>query len=267
MNGSRLLAVAMWLLAALWIMPLLFALWAAFHSFADATHFNPLAPLTLDNFVRAWNAAPFARYFLNTFLMVSMTLVAQLVIGSLAAYAFARYRFAGRNLLFSLILIQLLVMPNMLIVENYRTVAQLGLVDHLLAVGLPYFASAFGIFLLRQTFMSVPKALEEAARIEGAGPLAVLWHVYLPLARPVLVAYGLVSVSYHWNDFLWPLVVTNTPGSRVLTVGLQVFSTSDQGVDWSVISAAALMTSAPLLAAFLIFQRQFVQSFMRAGIR
>ena len=267
MNGSRLLAVAMWLLAALWIMPLLFALWAAFHSFADATHLNPLAPLTLDNFVRAWNAAPFARYFLNTFLMVSMTLVAQLVIGSLAAYAFARYRFAGRNLLFSLILIQLLVMPNMLIVENYRTVAQLGLVDHLLAVGLPYFASAFGIFLLRQTFMSVPKALEEAARIEGAGPLAVLWHVYLPLARPVLVAYGLVSVSYHWNDFLWPLVVTNTPGSRVLTVGLQVFSTSDQGVDWSVISAAALMTSAPLLAAFLIFQRQFVQSFMRAGIR
>ena len=267
MNGSRLLAAAMWLLAALWITPLLFALWTAFHSFGDATHFNPLAPLTLENFVQAWNAAPFARYFLNTFLMVSMTLAAQLVIGSLAAYAFARYRFAGRNLLFSLILVQLLVMPNMLIVENYRTVAQLGLVDHLLAVGLPYFASAFGIFLLRQTFMSVPKELEEAARIEGAGPLAVLWRVYLPLARPVLVAYALVSVSYHWNDFLWPLVVTNTPGSRMLTVGLQVFSTSDQGVDWSVISAAALMTSAPLLLAFLIFQRQFVQSFMRAGIR
>jgi sn-glycerol 3-phosphate transport system permease protein len=267
MNGSRLLAPAMWLLAALWVAPLLFALWAATHSFADATHFNPLAPLTLENFVRAWNAAPFARYFLNTFLMVSMTLAAQLVIGSLAAYAFARYRFLGRNLLFSLILIQLLVMPNMLIVENYRTVAQLGLVNHLLAIGLPYFASAFGIFLLRQTFMSVPRELEEAARIEGAGPLAVLWRVYLPLARPVLVAYGLVSVSYHWNDFLWPLIVTNTPGSRVLTVGLQVFSTSDQGVDWSVISAAALMTSAPLMLAFLIFQRQFVQSFMRAGIR
>lgn len=267
MSGSRLVTAAMWLLAAMWIAPLLFALWAATHSFADATHFSPLAPLTLENFVRAWNAAPFARYFLNTFLMVSMTLAAQLVIGSLAAYGFARYRFPGRNLLFSLILIQLLVMPNMLIVENYHTVAQLGLVNHLLAVGLPYFASAFGIFLLRQTFMSVPKELEEAARIEGAGALAVLWRVYLPLARPVLVAYALVSVSYHWNDFLWPLVVTNTPGSRVLTVGLQVFSTSDQGVDWSVISAAALMTSAPLLLAFLIFQRQFVQSFMRAGIR
>ncbi|APZ43043.1 carbohydrate ABC transporter permease [Acidihalobacter ferrooxydans] len=268
MNGDdRLTTLAAWTLAVLWIAPLLFALWAAFHHFADATRFDLLAPLTLDNFVRAWSMAPFARYFLNTFLVVSMTLAAQLVICSLAAYAFARYRFLGRNLLFSLILVQLLIMPNMLIVENYRTVAQLGLVNHLLAIGLPYFASAFGIFLLRQTFMSVPKELEEAARIEGAGPLAVLWRVYLPVARPVLVAYGLVSVSYHWNDFLWPLIVTNTPGSRVLTVGLQVFSTSDQGIDWSILSAAALMTSAPLLLAFLVFQRQFVQSFMRAGIR
>lgn len=267
MTAHRLTAVAAWTLAGLWLAPLVFALWAAFHPFAFASRFSPFAPLTLANFVRAWDAAPFARYFLNTFLVVTMTLAAQLVICSLAAYAFARYRFLGRNLLFSLILVQLLIMPNMLIVENYRTTAALGLVNHLLAVGLPYFASAFGVFLLRQTFMSVPKELEEAARVEGAGPLAVLWQVYLPLARPVLIAYGLVSVSFHWNDFLWPLIVTNTTTSRVLTVGLQVFSTADQGVNWSVISAAALMTSAPLLLAFLIFQRQFVQSFMRAGIR
>jgi len=267
MVNRRLVAFATWLLALLWLAPLLFALWAAFHPFADATHLNPLAPLTLDNFRAAWQAAPFGRYFVNTVLMVSMTLAAQLVICSLAAYAFARYRFLGRSLLFSLVLVQLLVMPNVLLVENYRTMAQLGLVNHLVAIGLPYFASAFGIFLLRQTFMTVPKELEEAARIEGAGPLAVLWRVYLPLARPVLVAYGLVSVSYHWNDFLWPLIVTDSPGSRVLTVGLQVFSTADQGINWSIISAAALMTAAPLLIAFLIFQRQFVQSFMRAGIR
>lgn len=267
MSSDRLTSVAAWTLAGMWLAPLLFAVWAAVHPFAFATHFDLLAPLTLDNFTRAWATAPFARYFLNTFLVVSMTLVAQLVICSLAAYAFARYRFLGRNLLFALILAQLLVMPNVLVVENYRTVAQLGLVNHLLSIGLPYFASGFGIFLLRQTFMSVPRELEEAARVEGAGPIAVLWRVYLPLARPMLVAYGLVSVSFHWNDFLWPLIVTNTTGSRVLTVGLQVFSTSDQGVNWSILSAAALMTSAPLLLAFLIFQRQFVQAFIRAGIR
>ncbi|HUQ29151.1 MAG TPA: ABC transporter permease subunit, partial [Usitatibacter sp.] len=104
-------------------------------------------------------------------------------------------------------------------------------------------------------------------RVEGAGSLTVLWRVYVPLARPAYLAFGLVSVSYHWNNFLWPLIVTNSVTSRPVTVGLQVFSSGDQGIDWSVITAATLMTSAPLLVGFLLFQRQFVQSFMRAGIR
>jgi sn-glycerol 3-phosphate transport system permease protein len=113
----------------------------------------------------------------------------------------------------------------------------------------------------------VPKELEEAARIEGAGPLTVLWRVYVPLAKPTYLAYGLVSVSHHWNNFLWPLIVTNSVETRPVTVGLSIFSSVDQGVDWSIINAATLMTSGPLLIAFLLFQRQFVQSFMRAGIR
>ena len=108
---------------------------------------------------------------------------------------------------------------------------------------------------------------DPSARVEGANPLQVLLKVYVPLAKPIYLAYGLVSVSFHWNNFLWPLVVTNSVGSRPLTVGLQVFSSTDQGIDWSIITAATLMTSAPLLLAFLLFQRQFVQSFMRAGIR
>jgi sn-glycerol 3-phosphate transport system permease protein len=143
----------------------------------------------------------------------------------------------------------------------------LGLRDTIVAIGLPYFASAFGIFLLRQTFKTVPKELDDAARVEGANALQVLLKVYVPLARPVYLAYALVSVSYHWNNFLWPLIVTNSVETRPLTVGLQVFSSTDQGVDWSIITAATLMTSAPLLVGFLLFQRQFVQSFMRAGIR
>jgi sn-glycerol 3-phosphate transport system permease protein len=163
--------------------------------------------------------------------------------------------------------VQLMIMPDVLIVENYRTMSRLGILDSIPAIGLPYMASAFGIFLLRQTFKTVPRELDEAARVEGAGPLQVLWKVYVPLARPVYLAYGLVSVSYHWNNFLWPLIVTNSVGSRPVTVGLQVFSAGDQGIDWSVITAATLMTSAPLLIGFLLFQRQFVQSFMRAGIR
>jgi sn-glycerol 3-phosphate transport system permease protein len=107
----------------------------------------------------------------------------------------------------------------------------------------------------------------ENHRVEGANTLQILLRVYLPLVRPVYIAYGLVSVSYHWNNFLWPLIVTNSVETRPLTVGLQVFASVDQGVDWSVICAAALITSAPLIIAFLIFQRGFIQSFLRAGIR
>ena len=256
-----------WLLAILWITPLAYAVWTAFHPAEFSVRFALDAPLTLQNFVNAWNAAPFARYFVNTVALVTMILAAQLVIGTLAAYAFARYAFFGREVVFMLVLVQLMIMPDVLIVENYRTMSALGILDSIPAIGLPYMASAFGIFLLRQTFKTIPRELDEAARVEGAGPLEVLWKVYVPLARPVYVAYGLVSVSYHWNNFLWPIIVTNTVGSRPLTVGLQVFSSTDQGIDWSIITAATLMTSAPLLVAFLLFQRQFVQSFMRAGIR
>jgi sn-glycerol 3-phosphate transport system permease protein len=256
-----------WLLAFLWILPLAYALWAAIHPSAYSAHFTLNAPLTLENFVKAWNAAPFARYFLNTFMLVTMILAAQLVLCTLAAYSFARFKFYGRELAFVLVLLQLMIMPDVLIVENYRTMTATGIVDTIPAIGLPYMASAFGIFLLRQTFKTVPSELDEAARVEGASPLQVLLKVYVPLAKPIYIAYGLVSISYHWNNFLWPLIITNSVSTRPLTVGLQIFASSDQGIDWSLIAAATLMTSAPLLTAFLLFQRQFVQSFMRAGIR
>jgi len=268
--GRRALALesaGAWALGLLWLLPLAYAVWTAFHPSEFSTRFELGAPLTLQNFVNAWHAAPFARYFLNTFALVTMILVAQMVLGTLAAYAFARYEFRGRDLVFFLVLLQLMVMPDVLIVENYATMNALGLRDTILAIGLPYFASAFGIFLLRQTFKTVPRELDEAARVEGAGALQVLLKVYVPLARPVYLAYALVSVSHHWNNFLWPLIITNSVETRPLTVGLQVFSSTDQGVDWSIITAATLMTSAPLLLGFLLFQRQFVQSFMRAGIR
>lgn len=259
--------IAAWTLAILWILPLLYAVWTAFHPSEFSARFTLLAPLTLENFERAWQAAPFARYFLNTALLVAMILAVQLVLCTLAAYALVRYEFRGKNVLFALVLVQLMIMPDILLVENYKTMSKLGLIDTLVGIGLPYFASAFAIFLLRQTFKGIPKELVEAATMEGASTLQILWRVYVPLAKPVYVAFALVSVSYHWNNFLWPLVVTNSVNSRPLTVGLQVFASTDQGIDWSIITAATLLTAAPLLLAFLLFQRQFVQSFMRAGIK
>lgn len=265
---GRLLEVgAAWLLALLWIAPLLYAFWAAFHPAAYVTRFDLFAPLTLENFVVAWGYAPFGRYFLNTFLLVTLILAGQFFFCTLAGYAFARFEFPGRDLLFALTLLQLFILPEVLIVENYRIMAGLGLIDTIIGIGLPYMASAFGIFLLRQTFKTVPKELEEAARVEGCSFLQVLLKVYVPLAKPTYLAYGLVSVSHHWNNFLWPLVVTNSVETRPLTVGLAIFGAPESGVNWSVISAATLLAVAPLLIAFLLFQRQFVQSFMRAGIK
>lgn len=258
---------AAWMLGLLWLLPLAFAVWTAFHPSAFVATFDLFAPLTLQNFKDAWAAAPFARYFFNTTVLVIGILVAQFTLCTLAAFAFARFTFWGKDALFVLILVQLLVAPEVLMLENYITIRALGLVDTLAGIALPYLGSAFGIFLLRQTFKSVPRELEEAARVEGCSSLGVLWRVYVPAAKPIYLAYGLVMVSFHWNNYVWPLIITNSVENRPLTVGLAVFASVDQGIDWSIICAATLMTSGPLLVAFLLFQRQFVQSFLRAGIR
>jgi sn-glycerol 3-phosphate transport system permease protein len=255
------------LLAFIWISPLLFAFWAAFHSTTDAVNFNVLAPWTLENLRTAWAGAPWLRYFLNTFILVSVVLIGQFVITTLAGFAFAKVQFPGKDFVFILVLMQLFILPEVLIVENYVMVSRIGLFDTIIGVGMPYMASAFGIFLMRQAFKSVPIELHDAARVEGCGWFGILWRVYVPLARPTYLAYALVSVSTHWNNFLWPLIVTNSPETRPLTVGLSIFGAPENGVNISVISAATMMSIAPLLIAFLVFQRQFVQAFLRAGIK
>ena len=255
------------LLAVVWISPLLFAVWAAFHTTSDAVNFNLWSSWTLDNFRTAWNGAPWLKYFTNTFILVTLVLIGQFIVTTLAGFAFAQVTFPGKDIVFILVLMQLFILPEVLIVENYAMVSRLGLFDTLMGVGMPYMASAFGIFLMRQAFKSVPIELHEAAMIEGCSWFGVLMRVYVPLAKPTYLAYALVSVSTHWNNFLWPLIVTNSPETRPLTVGLSIFGAPENGVDISVISAATLMSIAPLLFAFIIFQRQFVQAFLRAGIK
>ncbi|MCP4296269.1 MAG: carbohydrate ABC transporter permease, partial [Proteobacteria bacterium] len=198
--------IAAWVMGIIWLMPVLYAFWSAFHPAEYSTQLVLTAPITLENFYRAWEQAPFLRYFLNTFLLVSIILIAQYILCTLAAYSFARFEFRGKTVLFALILLQLMIMPEVLLVENYQTIGKMGLADTITAIAFPYMASAFGIFLLRQTFKTIPTELVEAARVEGVSSLGILLKVYVPLARPTYIAYGLVSISYHWNNFLWPLV-------------------------------------------------------------
>ncbi|MFI3246329.1 MAG: carbohydrate ABC transporter permease [Ferrimonas sp.] len=265
--GQRAVLVSGWGLGLLWMLPLLYMVWAAFHAGSDAIYFDLTSPWTLVNFRQAWNMAPFVRYMVNTFAMVSLLLILQILVCTLAAYALARVEFRGRQWVFALVLVQLMVMPEALIAENYQMVAHFNAIDTYLGIAFPYIASAFGIFLLRQTFMQVPQELEDAARVEGMNRLAILFKVYVPLAKPTYLAYALVSLSYHWNNFLWPLIVTNTIDSRPITVGLALFGSPEIGVDWGVLSAGTLIAISPLLALFLLFQRQFMQSFMNAGLK
>jgi sn-glycerol 3-phosphate transport system permease protein len=259
-------------LALVWATPLLWMLVAAFRpERAGGAGMAALIPdyiPTLANFIEAWDSADFALYYLNTIIICAGILAVQLVTVSLAGYAFARLRFPGRTLFFYLFLIQLMLAPIVLLVPNLRTVAQLGLYDTLPGVMAPYFASAFGTFLMRQAFQTVPRELEDAALTDGARWWELIVHVYLPLTRPTMIAFAIVSVTAHWNEFLWPLMVINSPDRRPLTVGLAMFTLGAEGAQaWGVTAAGTLLVVAPLLVGFLLFQRRFVNSFMASGLK
>jgi sn-glycerol 3-phosphate transport system permease protein len=223
---------------------------------------------TLANFAEALESADFLRYYLNTVIVVLGILACQLVTITLAGYAFARLRFPGHQALFYLFLLQLMLVPPILIVPNLTTMVRLGLYDSLLGVMAPYVASAFGTFMMRQTFRTIPRDFEEAAVIDGARLWQLLRYVLLPLAKPGLVAFSIVSVSAHWNEFLWPLMVTSSPENRTLTVGLASFASgAESGQQWGLVAAGTLLVALPLLVAFVAFQRQFVNSFLFSGIK
>ena len=269
--GRGLIALLSLGIAALWAVPVV---WALVASLRPAN--EPLGrgdvwfafPLTLDNYARAWSLAPFDLYFVNTVVIVLMILGVQLVTITLAGFAFAHFDFAGKQAFFFFILLQLMIPTTALLSPNFATIRMLGLFDTRLAIAIPYFGSAFGTFLMRQIFLEVPKDLVDAGVMDGCSWWQLLRNVYLPPAVPTLIAFGLSSVAWHWNEFLWPLIITNSDKSRPLTAGLVRFTQLGEiGAQWSLLSAATLMVIGPLFIVFLFFQRRFIQSFMHSGIK
>jgi sn-glycerol 3-phosphate transport system permease protein len=269
-DGRHLALIAASAAALLWAVP--FA-WMAVASLrpgvpSDIASLTPAGPFGLGNFALAWTSGDFPLWYLNTIVMCGGILAVQLVTVSMAGYAFARLSFSGRDLLFSAFLLQLLLIPPLLIVPNLATLVSLHLYDSLLGVMAPYFASAFGVFLMRQTFRAIPRDFEEAAMLDGASIPVLIRHVLLPLARPGLVAFAIVSVTAHWNEFLWPLMALSSPSHQVLTVGLASFASgAEAGSAWGVVAAGTFLVAAPLLILFLVFQRRFVSSFIFSGIK
>ena len=267
-----LLAALLAAVAFLWAAPFLWTLVASFRpegaGSAGMASLAPDTPQTLENFRNALESGSFGLYYLNTLIVVVGVLAVQCVTVSLAGYAFARLSFPGRDVLFYAFLLQLMLVPPALIVPNLRTVVDLGLYDTLPGVMAPYFASAFGTFLMRQTFLALPRDFEEAAAIDGAPWWAIIWYVLLPMAKPGLVAFAIVSVTAHWNEFLWPLMVINDPAKHTLTIGLAAFTRgAEGGKEWGVLAAGTLLVMAPLAVVFVAFQRRFVDSFVFSGVK
>ncbi len=259
------------LLALSWAAPVIWALVASFRPANEPMGRGDVwfgSALTLANYLRAWSLAPFDLYYINTLIVVFTILGIQLITITLAAYAFAHYRFLGKRAFFFFILLQMMIPTTALLVPNFSTIRTLGLFDTRLAIAIPYFGSAFGTFLLRQAFLGVPRDLVDAGIIDGCSWWQLLRHIYIPPSAPTLIAFGLSSVSWHWNEFLWPLIVTNSDKSRPLTAGLVRFTQLGEiGAQWSLLSAATLLVGAPLFIAFLVFQRRFIQSFLHSGIK
>ena len=224
-------------------------------------------PINFGNYAEVFDRAPFGIFLINTIIVVTGILAVQLVTVTLAAYVFARRQFRGATVLFLLFLVQMMIPIHATFLPNFLTLRSVDLLNTRVAMMLPFFASGYGTFLLRQAFKQVPREVEDAAVIDGCSGLRFLWHVLIPLARPTLVAFGLISLVSHWNDYLWPLIVTDTPDVRTLTIGLGMFVQQESGADWTLLMAATVFVTAPLLVIFLVFQRKFVESFMFSGLK
>src|SRR5574341_2112357 len=216
-------------------------------------------PINLGNYAEVFDRAPFGIFLVNTIIVVTGILAVQLVTITLAAYVFARRKFRGAGFLFLLFLIQMMIPIHATFLPNFLTLQSLDLLNTRVAMMLPFFASGYGTFLLRQAFRQIPRDLEDAAVIDGCGGLRFLWHVLIPLAKPPLVAFALLILVSHWDDYLWPLIVTDTPDVRTLTIGLGMFVQQESGADWTLLMAATAFVTAPLLLIFLVFQRKFIE--------
>jgi multiple sugar transport system permease protein len=268
-TGRGTLYVVLALGSVTMILPFLWMVSTSLKTPPEALRFPPTwLPQVFDfsNYVDAWRAVPFPLYFLNTIFVAFTVMIVVLITSSLAAYAFARMSFPGRETIFLLFLSMMMVPMPVYLVPSYVILSKLGWVDTYYALIVPWAAHVFSIFWLRQHFRTVPNDLYDAATIDGCSRFGFLWRVMIPLSKSVLVAVGLFSIIGSWNSFMWPLVVTNSVSKRIIQVGLAYFST-EQGTQYTLMMAAAAFCIAPLLIVFFIAQKQIISSFARSGLK
>jgi multiple sugar transport system permease protein len=254
---------------AIMLLPFFWMVTTSFKTEAEALRVPPQwipTSFMWQNYIKAWNAAPFGRYFFNSFFMAITTTVGEVFTTILAAYAFAKMTFFGKNALFAILLGTLMIPGQMLLLPNYVTIARLGWLDQYEALIIPWLVSVFGIFLLRQFFRSVPDELRDAARIDGCSRFRFLFTIMVPLSKPAIFTVALFKFLGSWNSFTWVLIMTNKATMRTVPVGLQVFS-SEIGTAYEQLMAASVLAIIPVLVLFFFTQKQFIQGVARTGIK
>lgn len=219
-----------------------------------------------ENFVIAFNKVPFGRYFLNTIFVSFSVVIGVIVTGAFAAYAFAIMRFKGREFLFYLFISMMMVPQPIYLIPSYILLNKLGWIDTYQALIIPWLANIFTIFLLRQQFKTIPKDLFDAAAIDGCSRFRALWQIVLPLSKPVIATAAIFAFIGSWNGFMWPLVMTNTPGIRVLQVGLSYFSQA-ASAQTTLLMAGSTFSILPLIILFIFAQKQIISSFASSGLK
>lgn len=223
--------------------------------------------LTLDYYRIVLGNAGFLTFLINSFLVLSVVLAANVVFSLMVGYAFARYSFRGRKILFWLVLATLMVPKQTLMIPLLDLMVRLGLHDTLWALILPFCVDGFNLFLMRQYIQGLPSDLEDAARADGAGEFQILWHVMLPLCRPAIAVLIINTAIVNWNSFLFPLILTDSASVRTLPVALAMFSQGPYATDWGALMAGATVSSLPIIAVFWLFQKEIIEGITNGALK
>jgi multiple sugar transport system permease protein len=267
---ARLLLYVLLIVTALAVaMPFVIMLFTSFKIRSEVFTFPPLLipqTWTTDNYVLLWSRLPFAKLVRNSLIYSFSITLASLLFDSMCAYALARLNFRGRNVMFIAILATMMVPAQVTLVPLFFNLFEIGWINTFQGLIVPRMTSAFGIFLLRQFFVSIPIDLEDAARIDGAGEFRIYWQIVLPLSGPAIATVFIFHFMYNWNDFLWPLIITMTQEMRTLPTGLALFM-GDHNIEYGLLMAGATLAALPLIIAFLFAQRYFVAGIALTGTK
>ncbi len=223
-------------------------------------------PLNFSAYIEMIERLPFMTYAWNTIKVASIITLGQLITCSLAGYAFAKIKFPGRDFIFFLFLVTMMVPSAVTMIPNFVTMSKLKLIDSLSGLILPFIGSAYGTFLMRQFFLGFPSELEDAAKLDGCNPFTFFWHILLPNSKPIITTLGLMTFQWAWNEFQWALIMTRTDVHRTLQVGLSALQ-NEHYVNWTLLMSASVLTNLPIIILFIIAQKQFIQSIKMTGLK